>query len=579
MKKVLLLAFCAAAMLTVQAQPTVTNSWTKSQTDILSVANVNNSNPVAVSAQGDMYATGLFTESFTFGGKEMEAITTSSYLLKYGVDGAEKWGVALTGAATIKAITTDDAGNIYIAGNFADALTFGSTDGKTQEKEGIKMDDAFIADQAAGFVAKYDANGVLKAVQSFVPKALPELEATGMYYPLAGDFRFDISTLAYGNGKLYVAATYTGLTENNNFSFKGGYYDYYGGGFYYGDLACGAIYSLNDQLEVSGIVANMGVTGGQSIDQSAVLVASFAIADEKLYSGFVATGGQTLTIGSQKQDFTFSQDEGLTEYGYLLSIIDLSTGTSSTTEKYATTHDMLPNSSNIKSMIVKDNVLLLGGTFNKQLPFDENKSAVSTNDIYVVGLNTSTLAVNWSATSAFNEGDEKKKNEIFSGMTVVGDYVYAIGYSSDISTSAVSAVDNSLTLWVDITNGTKHQTTQANPANLATGVAASGTKLAIAQTQIADQKLENIFSLNEVSNATGISSTEQGAGVSVYPNPVVDVLNFTTPCDVVIINLMGATVKQAENVSSLPVSDLISGQYIIKLTTEDGTSTVKVIKK
>ena len=121
--------------------------------------------------------------------------------------------------------------------------------------------------------------------------------------------------------------------------------------------------------------------------------------------------------------------------------------------------------------------------------------------------------------------------------------------------------------------------TQANPANLATGVAASGTKLAIAQTQVADQKLENIFSLNEVSNATGISSTEQGAGVSVYPNPVVDVLNFTTPCDVAIINLMGVTVKQAENVSSLPVSDLISGQYIIKLTTEDGTSTVKVIKK
>lgn len=81
MKKVLLLAFCAAAMLTVQAQPTVTNSWTKSQTDILSVANVNNSNPVAVSAQGDMYATGLFTESFTFGGKEIEAVATSSYLL------------------------------------------------------------------------------------------------------------------------------------------------------------------------------------------------------------------------------------------------------------------------------------------------------------------------------------------------------------------------------------------------------------------------------------------------------------------------------------------------------------------
>ena len=57
------------------------------------------------------------------------------------------------------------------------------------------------------------------------------------------------------------------------------------------------------------------------------------------------------------------------------------------------------------------------------------------------------------------------------------------------------------------------------------------------------------------------------------------VLNFTTPCNVAVINLMGVTVKQAENVSNLNVSDLINGQYIVKVTTEDGTSTVKVIKK
>lgn len=123
--------------------------------------------------------------------------------------------------------------------------------------------------------------------------------------------------------------------------------------------------------------------------------------------------------------------------------------------------------------------------------------------------------------------------------------------------------------------------TQSNPANLTTGVAALGTKLATAQTKVANDKLENIFSLNEVTGGggTGISSTEQGAGVSVYPNPVVDVLNFTTPCNVAVINLMGVTVKQAENVSNLNVSDLINGQYIVKVTTEDGTSTVKVIKK
>lgn len=573
MKKVLLLAFCAAAMLTVQAQPTVTNSWTKSQTDILSVANVNNSNPVAVSAQGDMYATGLFTESFTFGGKEIEAVATSSYLLKYGTDGAEKWGVALTGAATIKTITTDGAGNVYIAGNFADELTFGSMDGNTQVKEGIKMDGTPIADQAAGFVAKYDVNGVLKAVQSFVSKPLPELEATGIYFPEAGDYRFDINNIAYSDGKLYASASYKGLTENNGFSFKGGYFDLDGGGFWYGDLVSGAVFSLNDQLEVDGILANMGVTGGKSTDLSSVQSVSFAVAEGKLYSGFVASGKQTLTIGSKEQAFDLSQENGVTEYGHILSIIDLADGSSSLTKKYSTTHDAYGNYCFIKSMLVKGDVLLLGGTFNAKLAFDQNIDAVSTNDLYVAVLNKNTLDVNNAVASKINEGDANSKKEEFGGMTVCGDYVYMIGHTAVI---ASHAVETPLTFWIDTTNGTM---TQANPANLATGVAASGTKLAIAQTQVADQKLENIFSLNEVSNATGISSTEQGAGVSVYPNPVVDVLNFTTPCDVVIINLMGVTVKQAENVSSLPVSDLISGQYIIKLTTEDGTSTAKVIKK
>ena len=47
-------------------------------------------------------------------------------------------GVALAGAATIKAITTDASGNVYIAGNFADVVEFGSTDGNAVEKEGMK---------------------------------------------------------------------------------------------------------------------------------------------------------------------------------------------------------------------------------------------------------------------------------------------------------------------------------------------------------------------------------------------------------------------------------------------------------
>ena len=575
MRKVLLLALCVAASVVAQGQPTVNNSWTKSQTGILPVKEVNNSNPVALSAQGDMYVTGLFAgDGFSFAGTDLTPVTVSSYLLKYDANGAEKWGVVLAGAATITAITTDDTGNIYIAGNFADVVEFGSTDGNAIEKEGVKMEDAFISDQAAGFVAKYNADGVLLAVQSFVPKALPELENTGMYFPEAGDYRFDINTLVYGNGKLYASASYKGLTEVNDFSFKGGYFDLEGGGYWYGDLVSAAIFSLNDQMEVNGIVANIGVTGGVSLDLSSVQSVSFAIADGKMYSGFVAAGGQTLTIGSKEQEFNLSQEGGVTEYGHLLSVIDLTDGTSST-KKYSTTHDAYGNYCLIKSMLVRGDALLVAGTFNAKLAFDQNIEAVSTNDLYVAILNKNSLDVNFAAASKVNEGDANKKNEVFRGLAISGDYAYMIGNTSDI---ASHVAETPLAFWVNISNGTM---TQSNPANLTTGVAALGTKLATAQTKVANDKLENIFSLNEVTGGggTGISSTEQGAGVSVYPNPVVDVLNFTTPCNVAVINLMGVKVKQAENVSNLNVSDLINGQYIVKVTTEDGTSTVKVIKK
>lgn len=575
MRKVLLFALCVAASVVAQAQPTVNNSWTKSQMGILPVKDVNNSNPVALSAQGDMYVTGLFAgDGFSFAGTDLAPIAVSSYLLKYGADGTEKWGVALAGAATIKAITTDASGNVYIAGNFADVVEFGSTDGKAIEKEGMKIDGAFITDQAAGFVAKYDVNGVLKAVQSFVPEALPELIATGMYSPEAGTLYFDIDKIAYSNGKLYASVLYTGLTQNNGHSFKGSYQDPWEG-VYFIDLTSGSIFSMNDEMQVDNVIATMSVSEPQIDKQMFVKSASFAVADGKLYSGFMAIGDETLTVGSQTQKFEMTMtSEGVVEFGHIISVIDLSTGTSSLTKKYSTTHD-IGNYCYIKSMDVKGDALLIAGTFNTKLAFDPSKESVSTDDLYLAILNKNSLEVSSTATSKVNEGEQKKKNEEFGGMTICGDYVYMTGYTADAKSHVA---ETPLAFWVNISNGTM---TQSNPANLTTGVAALGTKLATAQTKVANDKLENIFSLNEVTGGggTGISSTEQGAGVSVYPNPVVDVLNFTTPCNVAVINLMGVTVKQAENVSNLNVSDLINGQYIVKVTTEDGTSTVKVIKK
>lgn len=70
---------------------------------------------------------------------------------------------------------------------------------------------------------------------------------------------------------------------------------------------------------------------------------------------------------------------------------------------------------------------------------------------------------------------------------------------------------------------------------------------------------------------------------TVYPNPATDVLNISTTNNVQrveIFNMQGQLVK-AENgtVNHISVKDLANGLYTVKLTTDNGTSMHKIIKK
>lgn len=74
--------------------------------------------------------------------------------------------------------------------------------------------------------------------------------------------------------------------------------------------------------------------------------------------------------------------------------------------------------------------------------------------------------------------------------------------------------------------------------------------------------------------------------VSVYPNPVSDVLHFdvkneSTIEKAVLFDISGRTVREYNEISNnaLSVSDLQSGTYILKLVSNKGTFTQKVIKK
>ena len=70
---------------------------------------------------------------------------------------------------------------------------------------------------------------------------------------------------------------------------------------------------------------------------------------------------------------------------------------------------------------------------------------------------------------------------------------------------------------------------------------------------------------------------------AIYPNPVQDVLNITNSDElqsVTIYNLMGQQVLSATtNLSTIDMSHLTSGAYLVKLSSDNATKTLKVIKK
>ena len=85
---------------------------------------------------------------------------------------------------------------------------------------------------------------------------------------------------------------------------------------------------------------------------------------------------------------------------------------------------------------------------------------------------------------------------------------------------------------------------------------------------------------------TGTVSTEQffTENFSLYPNPTSDVLNISSKNgleikEIKITDLSGRIVRTLNNVSTINVSDLSAGTYLIDITTNEGKASSKFIKK
>ena len=247
MKKLLLSALAACTVLGASAAGSLTKDWTVTNNGALEAGKAVFHAPTTIDAHGNLIAAAPFTEDITIGGTDLFAIGTSTYVAKYDAAGACKWAVALAGSVSVSALTTDEAGNIYLAGTYADEVEIGTTEGTPETIMGQLIDGDPATKENASFIIKYNADGKLIKALTFIPEGLPELVATGMYYPIDGDVFFHINHLQAQGGKIYASAIYTGKTTAADLSFEGSYNDPWFG-VYYIDLSGVSVFALDTDL-------------------------------------------------------------------------------------------------------------------------------------------------------------------------------------------------------------------------------------------------------------------------------------------------------------------------------------------
>src|SRR5215831_17445164 len=115
----MILSLTGASVVSAMADPV--HMWSKA----FGSATNDQGNAITKDASGNVYLTGSFTGTVNFGSQNLTCVAGSDgcvFLAKFGPDGTPIWSKNFSydyGAG--KAIATDAAGNVFLAGTFANA--------------------------------------------------------------------------------------------------------------------------------------------------------------------------------------------------------------------------------------------------------------------------------------------------------------------------------------------------------------------------------------------------------------------------------------------------------------------------
>lgn len=552
MKKTLLIASLGLLSMSLQIQAEEVNTWSAKITGVTSAEDLYLQAPVCIDNAGSTYTTGQFTEAITIGSTTLEPVANSAYLAKYNADGTSAWAIGLSGAATITSVTTDESNNVYIAGTFADVVTVGSTDGKTQEIKGLEG-----ADKTTSFIASYNANGELQAVRSFQAQVNAEVANSGMYEVIDGYPYISIGHIEASNGKIYASATHTGDVSIDDMKWNGMYLNVFD--FMYSDLESGGIFALNaTDLKGATSVAHIGVSEQLQYTQMGFENLNFTVDNGTVYLCFVANGKIKYDAAGKSEEITLTYDDlGSFEHAYIVSSIKDATVNTKTFHAPAHTESAAYN--RIGALKADDKNLYIGGTFFQQLAFNNEQTHTDGTDLFVAALNKETLELQWSNVSGLSEGDGKYFSENFNTMTVNNGVVSVYGYVLQDQNNEKKITS---ALQYDFSN---NGATNGHATFLITG---------------ADRKGETSAcrSIDTESNEATLSVSAPSTGIQNVPvletQRVGNTFFFDQATDVQVYDLQGRLLKQAQKVTSVNIDNLQQGIYVLS----DGKASVKVQK-
>jgi len=157
-------------------------------------------------------------------------------------------------------------------------------------------------------------------------------------------------------------------------------------------------------------------------------------------------------------------------------------------------------------------------------------------------------------------------------------------YSVYVSTSnTVGAMEASATKLLSISlSGIVNLT--VNELDISALAGQSVVYFAFRHHDSSDEFAMAIDDVEVVVTATGSSEDFFKENFTMYPNPTTDVLNITSKNglnvnEIRISDLTGKVVKVQKDASTINVSDLATGTYLIDITTNEGKATSKFIKK